>query len=150
MATERPFVDPAASSTTGQPPTGTPEAVPRLDPLSADPGTREEQTLDVAVDPRPDGDVTLRLDGYLDMDTVETLRRVFGQLLDRELASLTVDLSRLTFCDAAGIRALLECRAWTNALGGTLLVVSPSPFVRLIFEVTRVAELFGLPPATDT
>lgn len=70
--------------------------------------------------------------------------------IDAELACgrtrVVVDLRRVTFCDAAGIRALVRARDAAERSGADL-VVQPSPSVLLVLDVASATDVVEL---TDT
>lgn len=57
---------------------------------------------------------------------------------------ITIDLSSIDFIDAAGMRALFECRAIADRVGRSVRFVDPSPAVcRLAALFDDVALLFS-------
>jgi len=68
-------------------------------------------------------------------------------VLNRTGASVIADMSRTTFCDAAGIRAIIRAHIRARSLDTGLRVVLTSPIVRRIFQLTRVDELVRIYPA---
>ena len=68
-------------------------------------------------------------------------------VLNRTGASVIADMSRTTFCDAAGIRAIIRAHIRARSLDTGLRVVFTSPVVRRIFRLTRVDELVRVYPA---
>ena len=68
-------------------------------------------------------------------------------VLNRTGASVIADMSRTTFCDAAGIRAIIRAHIRARSLDTGLRVVLASPVVRRIFQLTRVDELVRVYPA---
>jgi anti-anti-sigma factor len=82
----------------------------------------------------------LELAGEIDMDNAP-------EITDRVVAAVRagvveLDLSRVTFCGAAGVHAILQARE-TRADGGTLQVVC-SPAVFRVFALCGLGNLDGL------
>jgi anti-anti-sigma factor len=97
--------------------------------------------VDVSVD---DSVVTLGV--TLDACTESGMHPMFDHLTAAAgLQELVVDLSRVEFCDAAGIRVLV--RAWKVAAhrGVVLHVRNPPPRMRALLDLTGVGKLFGSP-----
>ena len=88
---------------------------------------------------REHGHIRLELAGDLDLGARTTFDRA---CLSAAAASgglgLVIDLSELEFCDLAGQRGLLRCRA-----DGSLLVGAP-PCVQRLFELTGHSELLSV------
>src|SRR4051794_9649214 len=80
-----------------------------------------------------DGHARVRLVGELDMATVEQAHGEAIGVLDRTAGALVVDLSGLTFCDAAGIRLLLQLDGDTKGRGRTMVLLHPTPFLSRLF-----------------
>ena len=81
-------------------------------------------------------EITWKLAGELDVARLPELYEAMDVL--PEACELTVDLSRVTFMDASGLRALVWLRRTVEAKRGTLSVLGASPFV------SRLLSLAGL------
>lgn len=68
-------------------------------------------------------------------------------VLNRTGTSVVADMTGTTFCDAAGIRAIIRAHIRARSLDTGLRVVLASPVVRRIFRLTRVDELVRIYPA---
>ncbi|MEV1050193.1 STAS domain-containing protein [Streptomyces sp. NPDC059017] len=62
--------------------------------------------------------------------------------LQRSRAGLDLDLSQVTYCDAAGLRMLLEVREQALASGRTVVVTEAGGFMGRLLEKTGTARLF--------
>ncbi|WP_063771925.1 STAS domain-containing protein [Kitasatospora mediocidica] len=82
----------------------------------------------------------VHVEGELDIATADQLSERLKRDLDRRgpRARLVVDLSGLEFCDASGLRALLEADTTARRLGGQLRLAIPEG------RVLRVVRLTGL------
>jgi anti-anti-sigma factor len=97
------------------------------------------EDLGLRVDVRPDANesvTVVRLAGEFDFESVEVARRAV-QRAGSDARQVIVDLSRVTFFDAAGVRFLLAAREQVRAAGGDLVLRHPS------WRVRRVLDLVG-------
>ncbi|MFI5843492.1 STAS domain-containing protein [Catenuloplanes sp. NPDC051500] len=86
------------------------------------------------------------VDGELDRDSAGELLQVFRTALtDTGPQTIEVDLSAVTFIDAAGIRSLVTCRQLAEETGGTLHLKNPRPQARFVLGIAELSEVFGLP-----
>jgi anti-anti-sigma factor len=95
------------------------------------------------VDINVDGSV-VTLGTTLDACTEPDLHAMFDRLTATAgVQELMVDLSRVEFCDAAGLRVLV--RAWKIATRRSLVLHlrNPPPRVRALLDYTGVGQLFG-------
>jgi anti-anti-sigma factor len=86
---------------------------------------------------RADGELTLLLEGELDLASAEELKSV---LADLQLATgnrLVIDVSGLTFMDSTGLRQLLWAQQQSEAVGFELVVLTGESPVARVFELTR-------------
>lgn len=78
---------------------------------------------------------TVRLIGELDMASADAARRALD-LLDAGIQQIVLDLSHITFCDAAGVRFLLTAQEQARTTGRELVVRHPSRSVRRVLAIT--------------
>ena len=64
-------------------------------------------------------------------------------LMHSAAASWSVDASGLTFCDAAGLRALVRARRRAERAGRSFDVVHPSPCLRRLLQLVGVDDPRG-------
>jgi anti-anti-sigma regulatory factor len=111
--------------------------VPDMGPAAAQPATappampqhrqRLVVTLPGGIEVTDDGQVTLVLGGDIDEETYPALVEALSRI-PRDSAGLHVDLSAVTFCDLAGLRAIVRLAESTtpvilHGVPGTLLTV---------------------------
>jgi anti-sigma B factor antagonist len=94
------------------------------------------------VSPGDDGSATVWLAGEFDIASAGTAYRAVGQL-GAGTRRIVLDLSRVTFFGACGLRFLLAVRARASAAGSELVVRHPSRAVRRIVELTGTAPLLS-------
>ncbi|MFF8285189.1 STAS domain-containing protein [Streptomyces albus] len=83
--------------------------------------------------------VRVRVRGELDLAG----RRLLPELhhaLRRSDSGIDLDLAGLAFCDCAGLSVLLEVRRRALAQGKTVTIVSSSPQVQRLLDLTGVRE----------
>lgn len=76
--------------------------------------------------------------GEVDLATAERFGQELTAALDREVATVVVDLAGVNLLDSTGIAALIQARNQATAGGRRLSVVNPQPMVRRVLEVTGV------------
>jgi anti-anti-sigma factor len=76
--------------------------------------------------------------GEIDLSTVPALETALLEAQSAALATLIVDLDRVTFLDSSGISALVAAHKRANAAGTGLRIISSARAVR------RPLELVGL------
>jgi anti-sigma B factor antagonist len=93
--------------------------------------------IDVA---RTRGRVVLALEGELDLATVPLLEETLAGAYASDASQILVDLSALTFIDAAGLRALLLADLRSRRDGNRLQMTAGPPQVQRLFEIAGVRD----------
>ena len=106
--------------------------------LAEAPGFRAE------VNRNGNNSATVRLVGELDIASAGAARRALEQL-DVGIQQIVLDLSHITFCDAAGVRFLLMTQEQAHTTGRHLVVRNASRPVRRVLALT--GDLSGICPA---
>ncbi|MGA5068612.1 STAS domain-containing protein [Streptomyces exfoliatus] len=92
------------------------------------------------------------LRGELDLVLVRHLRPELDALV-RECDALTVDIRRLTFCDATGLGLLAHCAGRTRGRGAHWRLVCDQPWILRLIRLTALGDLLcpepGLPDQPD-
>lgn len=78
---------------------------------------------------------TVRLCGDLDIASAGAARRALEQV-DADIQQIVLDLSDITYCDAAGVRFLLTAQKQARTTGRDLVVRHPSRPVRRVLAIT--------------
>jgi anti-anti-sigma factor len=111
--------------------------------LAEEPGFRAEANRD------GNSRATVRLCGELDIASVGAARRALEQL-DTGIQQIVLDLSHITYCDAAGVRFLLTAQKQAHTTGRDLVVRHPSRPVRRILTITgELSAIYPADPLTD-
>src|SRR5262245_50062599 len=80
--------------------------------------------------------------GEIDIASVEDLDEALQSAVIRRPRYLLVDLSQVSYLDSAGINVLLHARQTMGRIGGELVLVGGSPFIRRLFQMIGVGQLF--------
>ncbi|GAA0457827.1 hypothetical protein Aca07nite_70460 [Actinoplanes capillaceus] len=93
-----------------------------------------------------DGALVVDLRGSLDAATVDGLRGVLLETLQRDRPRLMiVDLTFVTFMDSMGIGMLVTGYEAARDLGARFVLRNPNEFVHRQLRITGLTGLFGLP-----
>ena len=84
--------------------------------------------------------VVVALGDEIDMSNADLLPAMVASVVNGD-ASVLIDLSRVTFLDSSGLRAILACEALLAREGTTLRVVNPTDQSRRIFEICGLSYL---------
>ncbi|HEY2692368.1 MAG TPA: STAS domain-containing protein [Streptosporangiaceae bacterium] len=83
----------------------------------------------------------------IDLSNADQIREDLLSVVNRGAATLIVDMSGTTFCDSAGVNALVRTLTRATASGtGMRLVVSSHP-VRRVLDITGVDHLIDVYPS---
>jgi anti-anti-sigma factor len=83
-----------------------------------------------------DGIGTVTLEGDLDHQTADRLRRVVLTALSDGAASLVLDCEQLAFIDSSGLGVLIEAHKAADAQGGSVTIRHASPQMLRLLDVT--------------
>lgn len=98
--------------------------------------------------PNGNGTATVRLCGDLDFGSAGAARRALEQLDDG--IQIVLDLSHITYLDAAGVRFLLTAQQRARTTGRDLVVRHPSRPVRRVLAITgELAAICLADPSAD-
>ena len=89
------------------------------------------------------------LAGELDTSNVAQLYAELADLTREGVRHVAIDLAELEFLDSTGLSALIAAHKRTEALGGELILLSPSRDIRRLFEVTGLGTYFNVQPSND-
>ncbi|MFD8153151.1 STAS domain-containing protein [Streptomyces sp. NPDC059720] len=93
-----------------------------------------------------DSTTRLAVVGELDVFTSPHLAAAVQQCLERRPARLVTDLSAVSFCDAAGVSALVAARGICHESGTQLVLQGARPSLRGLLALTDLDTTFGLTP----
>jgi anti-sigma B factor antagonist len=83
----------------------------------------------------------------IDISNSEQVREELLSLLNRGPAVLIVDMAETTFCDSAGVNALVRAHKRASANGAEIRLVVASPGVQRVLDITGVDRLIPVYPS---
>ncbi|MEO3812265.1 STAS domain-containing protein [Sphaerisporangium sp. B11E5] len=93
----------------------------------------EAAPLGVAGHVRP---TTVHLSGEIDIFTSAAFRRQLMTTLHCGTSLLVIDLSEVSFCDASGLAVLVGIQHRARAMGISVALTAPRPFMRRLLRLT--------------
>jgi anti-sigma B factor antagonist len=96
-----------------------------------------------------DGLLTARLDGELSYGTCEPALELLTDAISRGETRIILDLSRLGFCDSAGLRLLIQLHELTAKAGGWLRLAAPAPALQELIDLTNLHRILAIYPAVE-
>ena len=69
---------------------------------------------------------------------------------DKEVPTLIVDMENVEFIDSQGLQKLIAALKLMQSKNSNLLICSQQPSVSLVFEITRVDQMFAVFSSFDT
>jgi anti-sigma B factor antagonist len=86
----------------------------------------------------------------IDLVNADRVREDLLSLLNRSPAALIVDMGGTTFCDSAGVNALVRAYKRAAASGAQMRLVVTAPNVQRVLGITGVDCLIGICPSVAT
>ena len=74
----------------------------------------------------------------------QSFREEVRAALPDKLRIIEIDLSQTNFLDSCGLGALISLRKTATSRNGKLRLLNPTPRVRLLFDVTRMHNIFEI------
>ncbi|HEX2577506.1 MAG TPA: STAS domain-containing protein [Aquihabitans sp.] len=102
-----------------------------------------EDVLGVQFD-RSGRQLTVYLDGELDLTSAPAFADAVIEECGDDVSSLTLDVSTLTFCDSAGLAAIVRIQEEAAAQGKKLILYQPGPLLRRLLAVTKVDSVVDI------
>jgi anti-sigma B factor antagonist len=95
------------------------------------------------------GTCVVSVAGELDLSTAPRFKRTLLAALGNAPASVIVDLTECEFIDSSALNILIGARQRLAGDGVSvgLSIVTPSPTIRKVFEITGLATLFAIHPS---
>ncbi len=82
--------------------------------------------------------------GEIDFSGSAKVREALHRFIKRTSGEVSLDLEGLEYLDSSGLAVLIEARRVLQEQGRSIRIVAVRDQVRKIFELTQVAELFGI------
>lgn len=84
------------------------------------------------------------VEGDIDLASAKEFQRKVLDAMDRHGPALTLDLSRVTFMDCAGLSVLVFVRAEASARGGHMALTGRSDMICRLLRLSGLDVSFGL------
>jgi anti-anti-sigma factor len=98
--------------------------------------------LELAHQVAPDGRATVRMRGELDIATADQAYAYLRDVVDSQDGPVLMNLSELSFCDAAGLGVLARVAAHARRCGRSLKLTAARPALLRIMAITGMDEAF--------
>jgi anti-sigma B factor antagonist len=98
--------------------------------------------LELAYQVAADGQATVRVRGELDIATADQAYSYLRDVVDSQDGPVTMNLSELTFCDAAGLGVLARVAGHARRAGHSLKLTAARPSLVRIMRITGMDEAF--------
>jgi len=98
--------------------------------------------LELAYQVGADGNATVRLCGELDIATADQAYTYLRDVVDSQDGPVMMNLSELTFCDAAGLGVLARVAGHARRSGRSLKLTAARPALLRIMHITGMDEAF--------
>jgi anti-sigma B factor antagonist len=82
----------------------------------------------------------------VDVSNAEEIAKCLLTAIGNGARALVVDMTSTTFCDCAGVYAIVACRERAAAEGVSLRLAVSEPAVRHLFAITGAARLLDIRP----
>ena len=84
------------------------------------------------------GFAVVSVKGELDVSSAPWLFECLQGAMDAGILEIVVDIEHLTFMDSAGLTVLVDANRRMQSARGTLMVLSPTPSVKRLFNAAHV------------
>jgi anti-sigma B factor antagonist len=96
-----------------------------------------------------DRTAVVTLPAEIDLTIADAMREALLSVLNQGALGLVVDMTATTFCDSAGITALVRAARRAAATGATLRLAAAAPPVLRVFSLVGIDRLIDIHPTVD-
>jgi anti-sigma B factor antagonist len=89
------------------------------------------------------------LEGDIDLHVSPVITESLNAVIQKKPERIVIDLSRVTYIDSAGIALLILAMQEVEAYGGKFFLSGLQETLRLIFETSRLEQVFRIFPDVD-
>lgn len=105
-------------------------------------GLTHSLQLELAYEVAADGKATVRVRGELDIATADQAYAYLRDVVDSQDGPVMMNLSELSFCDAAGLGVLAKVAGYARRSGRSLKLTAARPALLRIMAITGLDEAF--------
>jgi anti-anti-sigma factor len=92
----------------------------------------------------------LEVTGEIDLATAPQLQdHLIEAINEHRSADLVLDMTKVEFCDASGLRVLVRAHRWIQQRGGRLRLVCPKGPLLRILRITTLTRLLSVHPTME-
>lgn len=91
----------------------------------------------------------VRLCAEIDLTVADELREALLSVLNQGVVALIADMTATTFCDSAGITALIRAARRAAANGAVMRVAGVAPSVLRVFTLVGIDRMIDIYPSVD-
>ena len=102
------------------------------------------QDLTINTKPLEDNICLVSLDGFLNTETSETLRKAFDDLIDSRIWKFVVDLSGVSYMGSPGIGLFISLLDTLDAHKCTIVFISPQENVKEVFKLFQLSTFYSI------
>ena len=99
----------------------------------------------IKVEKRDKGITIIRVMGYLDAYTFESLEKTLQELFEEGRYKLVVDLDRLEYISSAGAGVFIGALGEVQEKGGNIVILNVTDSVNQVFETLGFHQVFLFP-----
>ena len=86
----------------------------------------------------------VKLEGFLDADTVLRLRKVLFDLIKKEHYKLIINLEKLEYISSAGVGVFIGMIKRVRENGGDIIFLHPLPTVYRVLDILGLTKIFKI------
>jgi len=107
--------------------------------------------LDIKVHVReaPGDCYVVDLSGEIDVYTSPKVKDAIGELIDRGVYHLVINLEKVRYIDSTGLGVLIGGLKRVREHGGSVHLVCTNPQIKKIFDITGLVKIFGIFDSED-
>src|SRR5262245_6650625 len=99
--------------------------------------------------PRQHHPNVLPLEGDIDLHVSPVVTESLNAMIKKKPERIVIDLSRVTYFDSAGVAALILAMQDVEAYGGQFFLSGVQETIRVIFQTSRLDQIFRIFPDVD-
>lgn len=96
-----------------------------------------------------DGIVLISASGFLDAHTFEEMESLIEDLFKKKIYRIIVQLDKLDYISSAGAGVFIGAVGTAASHGGNIVLLSPSPNVKEVFDLLGLSQIFPLAYSQD-
>lgn len=89
------------------------------------------------------------LQGEIDYVTYLEVKKLFAKLFAENKINLILNLEDVKYMDSSGLGAITSAHIKTNALGGSIKIVSPNRDINKVFDLTGLSKVVVVYKSVD-